>query len=274
MPEASAKPPSGFRHELAMEQMRLNCKRDLPWFVGSNVGNGNAFVIVAGGPSLRSRLGAIRARQKRGACVFACNGAARLLIQHGIKPDLIGFVDIGPAVTGFIPEAGGEELYLVSSGVNPAVLDALEGRKVVLWHVDHGEGRNQEAVSILYEYPEKPGCLIGGGNTIAMRAQNLGYLLGFRDIHYYGLDSSYAADGADHAYTKHDGTEPEHGIVTYDGVDYRCSPWMAKQADEFPFYFNQMRQCGVRLFVHGEGLIAHIWRNIRRAPLRQMALAA
>lgn len=250
-----------------MKQMRENCKRDLPWFVEANVGTGKEFVIVAGGPSLRSRLGAVKARQKEGACIFACNGAVKLLIENGIRPDLIGFVDIGEAVLGFIPEVAGDEYYLVSSGVNPVVLDALEGRKVVLWHVDHGEGRNIEAMRILDEYPEKPGCLIGGGNTIATRAQNLGFLLGFRDIHYYGLDSSYADDGADHAYIKHDGVETDQGVVVYQGRKYRCSPWMAKQAAEFQFYYTQMRNLGARIVVHGDGLIPDIWRNIRHQRL-------
>ncbi len=38
---------------------------------------------------------------------------------------------------------------------------------------------------------------------------------------------------------------------------------MVKQAGEFEFYYHQMTACGVRLFVHGEGLIPDIWRKIR-----------
>jgi len=246
-----------------MKQMRANCARDLPWFVGSNVGRGKQFVIVAGGPSLRSRLDAVKMRKKRGACIFACNGAAKLLIDHGIDPDIIGFVDIGVAVKGFIPKIDKSPLYLVASIVDPCVLDALEGHKVVIWHADHGEGRHEEAKQILSAYPKKPGSLIGGGNTIAMRAHNIGFLMGFRDIHYYGLDSSIADDGADHAYTKHDGVEPDAMVMQYGDRKYRCSPWMVKQAGEFEFYYNQMRDAGARIYVHGDGLIPNIWRHLR-----------
>lgn len=253
-----------YTHARAMKQMRENCARDLPWFVGSNVGEGKQFVIVAGGPSLRSRVASVKARQKRGALIFACNGAAKLLIANGITPDLIGFVDLGDAVLGFIPEEY-DGHYIVASIVSPATLDALEGKKVVLWHPDYGGGANDEAISILKEYPDKPGSLIGGGNTIAMRAQNIAYLMGFRDIHYYGLDSSYADDGADHAYTKHDGSEPDAIEVKYNCKTYRCSPWMVKQSAEFQFYFSQMRAHGVKLSVHGEGLIPDIWRDLMRS---------
>lgn len=193
---------------------------------------------------------------------MACNGAAKLLIENGITPDLIGFVDLGNAVLGFIPEQF-DGLFIVSSIVSPKVLDALQGRKVVLWHPDHGGSFNLEAIEILKGYPDKPCVTIGGGNTIAMRAQNLAYLMGFRDIHYYGLDSSYADDGADHAYKKHDGVEPDAVSVKYGGQTYRCSPWMMKQAIEFEFYYNQMRDMGAKVYVHGDGLIPSIWKRIR-----------
>ena len=247
----------------AMAQMRANCARDLPWFVGSDVGKDKELVIVAGGPSLKTRLDAVKRRQKDGACVFACNGAARLLIREGIDPDIIGFVDISPTVVGFIPEFDTGALYLVASVVSPSVLDALMFRKVVLWHADYGEGRNADAIKILKGHPEKPGSLIGGGNTIALRAQNIGFLLGFRDIHYYGLDSSFSEDGADHAYPKHDGAEPDSVEILFAAKKYRCSPWMAQQAQEFEFYYRQMSDAGVKLTVHGDGLIPDIWRSIR-----------
>ena len=248
--------------DIAMVQMRANCARDLPWFVGSTVGAGKEFVIVAGGPSLRTRLDAVKKRQKDGACVFACNGAARLLIEHGINPDIIGYVDVSPAVAGFIPEADCGALYMVGSIVSPSVLDALQTRKVVLWHADRGNGCKAET-DILKAYPDKPQALIGGGNTIAMRAQNIGYLLGFREIHYYGLDSSIAEDGADHAYTKHDGPEPDSVKVKFGSKEYRCSLWMVKQAGEFEFYYRQMTKAGVKLFIHGDGMIPDIWKRIR-----------
>lgn len=219
---------------------------------------------------MRDRLDKIRARQKKGACILACNGAAKFLIENGVKPDICAFLDISPEVLGFIPEPDPACLYLVASTVNPAVLDALEGRKIALWHCDFGNGRNQAQAEILKEFPAKPGSLIGGGNTIAMRAPHLGYLMGFRDIHFYGLDSSIADDGSDHAYPKHEGKEPEAVTVTFQGKNYWCSPWMVKQADEFEFYFRQFASRGVFFQVHGAGLIPAMWRHFKA----QMKVAA
>lgn len=251
------------RFIMAMSQMRENCARDLPWFVEGDYAEGSDLVVVAGGPSVRSRLGLIKDRQKKGAKVLACNGARHLLVKNGIHPDAIGLLDMSEEVLGFLGTPPDDCLYLIASIVHPSVLDALKGRKVILWHCDYGEGRNQEQASIIEDHPKKPGMLVGGGNTIGVRSLNLGYLMGFRTIHLYGLDSSIASDGADHAYPKHVGSEPESVTVIYDGKPYRCSPWMVKQAAEFEFYYRQFTDVGVKITVHGQGLIPDIWRSIR-----------
>lgn len=252
------------RFKLAMEQMRENCQRDLPWFIAGDYSEGSELVVVAGGPSMRSRVESIRDRQKHGAKVLACNGARQFLVNNGIKPDAIAFLDISEEVLNFIGSPPDDALYLIASIVNPAVLDALGGKHVLLWHCDYGDGRNKPQVDILNDHPEKPGSLIGGGNTIGVRAMNLGFLMGFKSIHYYGLDSSYAEDGADHAYAKGEGcSEPESVKVVFNGKEYRCSPWMAKQGAEFEFYYRQFTGLGMKITLHGEGLIPDIWRSIR-----------
>lgn len=255
--------PEGERYKEAMAQMRENCARDLPWFVGSNVGAGKQFVIVAGGPSMKDRVHHIRARQKKGACVLACNGAVKFLLANGVKPDICAFLDISPEVLGFIPDVDPGSLYMVASIVHPSVLDALEGRKICIWHVDYGQARTLDQAAILRDFPKKPGSLIGGGNTITMRAPHLAYLMGFKDVHIYGLDSSLAPDGSDHAYKKHEGVELEPVTIKLSNREYKCSPWMVKQAGEFEFYYQQFLSLGVPLMIHGQGLVPDIWRAIR-----------
>lgn len=249
-------------YAVAMAQMRENCQRDLPWFIAGDYSQGCDLVVVAGGPSVRTRLEAIRDRQKRGAKVLACNGARKLLVENGIVPDAIAFLDMQEEVLGFLGDPPDDALYLIASIVHPSVLDALADKHVLLWHCDYGEGRNKDQADILNDHPEKPGSLIGGGNTIGVRSLNLGYLMGFKSIHLYGLDSSYADDGADHAY-KNVGGEADAVTVKFNDKDYRCSPWMAKQAWEFEFYYRQFTGLGQKITLHGEGLIPDIWRSIR-----------
>lgn len=246
--------------EIALDQMRENCKRDLPWFVQLPRHQGIG-VAVAGGPSLKTRLGAIRRRKKDGECIVALNGTAALLRQNGVEPDIVAFVDMSDKVCGFIGEEPDDCLYLVASSCHPSVLDKLRGRNVMLWHQDINHA---ESEAILSQYPDKPSSLIGGGSTIGLRIMNLFFLMGFRTWHHYGLDSSYADDGSDHAYTKHDGPELESMEVMVNGRRYRVSPWMARQAEEFKEFYAQFRNHGCRITVHGEGLIPDMWRIMRK----------
>lgn len=250
--------------EAAIANMRENCKRTLPWFIG-NVAREGELIPVAGGPSLRTRLHHVRKRQQDGGCVVALNGAGKLLRENGIQPDVVMFLDVSEAVCAFIPDEPDSALYLVASSCHPKVLDKLQGRKVVLWHQAFGDGGKEEQDEILDAYPEKPSVLIGGGSTAGLRILNVGYLLGFRTFHFYGLDSSYADDGADHAYTKHDGPEPSHMTIVQDGKRYRVSPWMARQGEEFKEFYQQFRALGCKIAIHGEGLIPDIWREMNKA---------
>ena len=245
--------------------MRLSCERDLPWFVGGPVHNGE-MVIVGGGPSVLTRLDAIERRQSNNDTIVACNGANGLLRKNGIEPDLVVLVDPSPAVAGFVTkEEDDGATYLVSSICHPDVFDALSDRMVFLWHPEIPGPQGVGMKIILDEYPDKPVALIGGGCTGALRSLSLGYALGFREFHMYGVDSSYESGGPDHAYTKHDGPEPQPIFIQFDGKNYCCSPWMARQASEFQYYYVQLANVGCSIVAHGTGLIPGISRFLAKA---------
>jgi hypothetical protein len=242
--------------------MKENCERDMEWFVGGPPHRGE-LVVVGGAPSMKNRSDVIQQRQKNGATLLALNGAHKFLKAVGVQPDMVLLCDSSPTVTGFIPDEPDNAIYLISSTCHPSVLDKLKGFDAVyLWHPEIPTEIERQS-AILDKYPDRPCVLLGGGNTGAMRTFAVGYHLGYRAFHFYGIDSSYADDGSDHAYIKHDGTEPEPLNVKYGGKVYRCSGWMIRQADEFKFYYQQYAQAGCKIMVHGEGLIPDLWRAMR-----------
>lgn len=241
--------------EGAVRNMRENCAN---WFHKTTPflglpAHGRDFVPVCGGPSIKARLREIRARRFIGGCVVACNGANLFLRANGITPDAVAFIDPSEAVHGFIDDDG-DSTYLVASICHPSVFERLHGRNVVMWHADIGMN---ECGQILDLFPEIPTSLVGGGNTIGLRMLNLGYVRGFRNFHFYGLDGSYADDGSDHAYTKHDG--PEDGKVMkakFQNKEYTGSSWMIEQAGIFfDELYPEFASKGCKIYVHGEGLI-------------------
>ena len=261
----------------AVEQMRENCKRDLPWLVG-HPETDRELIAVCGGPSLRDNIPQIRARQKSGGVIFACNGAAKFLRDRGIVPQFIAYLDPSIVVCGMIDprmtESKTYPIYLVGSCCHPAIFERLSRSNVIVWHPDNCES---EQKTILDRYPHKPASLVGGGNTIGLRILPLGFILGFRRFHFYGLDGSFSEDGADHAYKKHDG--PEDAPVKtalLGGKLYRGSAWMLQQAGEFldeqyPLFVNH----GCKIWVHGSGyLIPDMCRELHRREREANKLAA
>ena len=247
--------------------MRENVKRSVPWFVGRSAHKG-VMVIVAGGPSLRSRLDKIKSHQQQGRAIVACNAAGRLLRANQITPNFVAFVDPSPVVSGFFDDEPDISTYLVSSSCHPSVFDKLQNRHVVMWHGDNGIPEQRK---VLDEYPDRPSVLIGGGNTIALRMLTVGYAMGFRTFHMYGVDSSYANDGADHAYIKHDGVEPVSGPVQMNGKVYIAAPWMIKQAEDFKYWYAKMRGMNCKVYVHGEGLIPDMAKEMNRIVRERIA---
>lgn len=242
--------------------MEANCARELQWFVGGTPHYGE-LIVVGGAPSMARRTDAIRIRQEKGATLLALNGAHKFLKAEGIDADMVLLCDVSEAVCGFIPDEPDEAIYLIASTCSPLVLDALaDFPNVYLWHPEIPTEAKRQG-EILDKYPEKPSALLGGGNTGALRTFAIGYHLGYRAFHFYGIDSSYAMDGADHAYTKHDGPEPQALTAKFNGRTYKCSGWMIRQADEFRFYYQQYSGLGCKISVHGEGLIPDVWRKVR-----------
>lgn len=253
----------------ALANMIENCKRDLPWF-HETAPHGGSLVIVGGGPSLKRNWQHIRAHQKIGAKVLACNGALKFLLDKGITPDFALFIDVSPVVAGFLDHGADRTLHMVASCCDASVFDTLNfwDAPVCVWH-PLNPAIEAEQKALLDEYRHRPSALIGGGNTGVLRAMPLGYLMGFRTLHMFGVDSCLDDEGADHAYTKHDGPETDEvGSVTFRDKTYRVTPWMANQARQFTNYYPVLASRGCQIVVHGDGLIPDTYRAIKSLEKR------
>lgn len=240
-----------------IEQAEANLRRGLPLFVQQPENRGTA-LIVGGGPSLQDSLPNLRMKWQRGGIVFALNGAHDWLIDRGIRPDFHVLLDARRENSRFVQAPRKEVTYLVAAQCHGDVFEALAGQHVIVW-VACLETAEQEQ-ELGEKFPELPISTIGGGSTVGLKAANLAYLWGFRDIQFYGLDSSYA-DGENHAYRQAANDQESRIEVHAAGRDFICAPWMAKQADEFQQQQRQLTRLGCRIKVHGDGLIPHIAKH-------------
>lgn len=251
------------------EQIKANivsaCERDLPWFTGFGP-TGKRCLIVGGAPSLKACLPDIRWHARMGAQVVAINNAWRPLVRAGIKPAVVVMCDARPENAEFVQDAPEGVRYLIASQCHPDVFDALKDREVVVWHVGFGDNAIlKEALEPWWdEGPnQRPCVLVPGGGTGALRALWLANFSGFRTIHMYGVDSSYADDGQHHAYAQplNDGERIMEAVLRgQDGVEkrYRAAPWMLRQVEEFKQTWADLKKEGVRIHVHGAGLLPDV----------------
>jgi uncharacterized Rossmann fold enzyme len=232
--------------------IRFSRSLPLPWLQLSESVLDEPVMIVGGGPSVRAFLPAIKAQQQAGWKVCALNGAMTMLAEIGVKPDYFVMLDARLVNVKFLYGANAEH-YLIASQCHPAVFEVLEGENVTLWH------------------PNFPGikdiigdttcALIGGGTTVGLQAMSIMYVIGHRQIHLYGFDSSYS-NGMGHAYPQpaNDGERTEEYFVG--GKSFTAASWMVRQVMEFQSTAAQLAHAGCEIAVHGFGLLPEMARQL------------
>ncbi|MBL8643419.1 MAG: DUF115 domain-containing protein [Rhodospirillaceae bacterium] len=253
-------------------------QRDLPSLADlRDSQRGGTLLICGGGPSIGDvvQIKAIRALAKKGAKVWAVNKTHDFLLTKGITPWAACLLDPMPWVAGYIRKPQKNTIYAVASQCDAGVFDALKRANVYVWHAGVDYGGQGYPVSVLEaQYPGRDWLVVPGPTTVGLRSVLVGYALGFRHFHLFGLDSSMrvATGNADqaaaklHAYAKPKPADAPEGWVTLraSGADrnFFTNAHMARQALDFEETVENigaMVKSGamepMTLAVHGEGLL-------------------
>jgi hypothetical protein len=239
--------------DITREHVKANSARPIPVVTVLEENTRHA-VIVGGGPSLKTNWTEILGWIARGADVFALNGAAEFLNDRGVLPTYQVVVD--PRETN-VSLVGLARSYLIASQCHPAVFEVAPAHRVGLFHM-YGSANGLV-----------DGTLIGGDVTVGLVAPNLAYTLGYRQIHLYGYDSSYA-DGEHHAYPQDQSEQESKRLEVFTIVNGEKQPFttnfaMAKQAELFPKTMQTLCEAGAVITVHGTGLIPSIAQSMLKA---------
>jgi hypothetical protein len=189
--------------------------------------------IVGGGPSVVDHVETIR---NWDGDVWCVNGALGWLAGLGITPDVMVMLDAEDAMVDLLETIPEATEYYIASTCSPKVFDRLADRMVSIWH---------EAANDLS--PPSGHYVVPGGSTVLMRSPNLAYMQGWRDVHLFGCDCSYA--DTTHAYG---GTLPQgcirvrvgQRVFVTEQVYMQTAAWLAWLKDSFP----------ASLTYHGDGL--------------------
>jgi uncharacterized Rossmann fold enzyme len=168
--------------------------------------------LVCFGPSLNNSW----ERLKDFKHVMTCSGSHKFLMDRGITPEW--HVDVDPRAHKL--ELIGDKVskdtkFLMASCVHPQVFDHLvkHGANIILWHTYSGEAKD----NLPLVYPRGEWVSTGGAN-VGLRALVLARMLGYRDIHIFGMDGSFEP-GKSHA-SHHPNAPKDYIIATLNGKEY------------------------------------------------------
>jgi hypothetical protein len=208
-------------------------------------------ILLGGGPSLNDHVDEIKKLRADGAALVTVNGAYAWAIERGMVPSAQVVLDARPFNQRFVLPIVDTCQYLIASQAHPSTLEPLPRERTYLWHC----GLSDELAQFVID---KKGCYYPtpGGTTVVLRAIPLLRMLGFRQMHVFGLDSCLT-DQDHHAYCQPENDGQIVVPVTCGGKVFQCHPWMVKQATEM---VDMIRLLGdeVDLCVYGDGLIAKI----------------
>lgn len=213
-------------HEEILSNLRRNIRRPLPQIHPYTAQPKAKIMLLCGGPSMRDFLAEIKARRRKEWKICALNGAHDWCLDNDILPSCHALLDARAWNRRFVqrPQVGCR--YLVASQCDPGVFEALDGFDVHIWHGAQGAEK-----PILDRYYQKRYVVVGGGSTIGTRAINLLYMLGFRQIAIYGLDSCIQKD-RHHAYDQPENDSETVHVLRVGRRKFLAHPWMSSQADE------------------------------------------
>ena len=119
---------------------------------------------------------------------------------------------------------------------------------------------------ILDDYYEGRYILVEGGSTVGLRSIMLSRYLGFTEIHMFGFDGCYM-NKKHHAYPQEANEREKTDMVEFLGKKFEVSVWMMRQYQDF---INLIRYRGnlFELHVHGNGLFAHVLREMTSPKMR------
>lgn len=227
------------KHALSLEYLSFQ------QLVGTKQG---AVAVVGSGPSLKANWRKLRAFK---GDIIACNAACQFLLGKGITPRYMFCFDADPLMLEFMTPHP-EITYLLASRCPPKAFDLIKGCKLSVWHA----GGDTEIEKLLQDAGKFTEPMVSGGTAAITRCMVLAQAMGYKTIHLWGADSSFA-NGDTHI--RQSTTVERRMFVNVAGREFETAPWMARQVEDFKLLAPRYRDLfGTRFFVHGDGLMQQV----------------
>ena len=237
--------------EKLIENIKDSSRKYEDWLSFSEV-HGGVAVLVAGGWSINNYLDDIKRLKDEGALIISMNGSAKWLRDNDITPDWQVIVDAKEETSVFVDS---ECKQFFASQCDPKTLEKASNLTLVHFGLE----------TIEEYFPEeriKQGgyALLGAGTTVGNAALSIAYSQGYRELHLFGYDSSYADDKS-HGYEQGMNQFMPTAEIEWSGRKFKASVAMKGQAEKFPINALALKNAGCKLHVYGDGLLQTIYNT-------------
>ena len=251
--------------EKSSENVRINIRRHHPRFEMMDTFNkklgDTPLAIVGGGPSLKKTIDELRSFQN----VMAAGSVHDYLIEQNLIPNAIAVCDPSVVTNAYFKKPHKDVTYLLATQCDPSLFEQLEGYKIVMWHCYPIDRDFLDQV--------EPGWhAVSGGCTVTLRALSMAIMLGFSNLHFFGVDSCMGEVGDDehHAYPYAAGEQTGRVYEVKSGSliagprqkTFRCEGYQLAQAYHFKSFYKTYNHLFTPTF-HGGGLIADWFEGVK-----------
>ena len=242
-------------YEDSYNNMRYNVKSPYGYLPDMSVWKKHKNIpiaLIGGGPSLKDHLEELR---NFSGPTVACGSTHDFLVENGIIPTYSVICDPDPITANYLSKPRDNIQYLLATQCHPLVFEKLKGFAIWLWHCYNDDEKGYNEIDPDF----KLHGAVGGGCTVGLRAINIAIMMGYKDIHFYGYDSSVRVNDSHHAYdfsTKDEqlGQMYEVKLAETDECFYTCAGYHLAQARQFVDFYGMYKDVFNPTF-HGDGLL-------------------
>jgi len=238
--------------EEAENNIRSSAEKYTHWLQSKAAHDGVA-VLIGGGASINDYIEDIQKLQREGAAIFTMNGSSQWAMSNGIVSDIQVIIDAKEETHNLVDSNA--HYHLFASQCNEKTLEKASDLTLI-----HFATLDVEKLFPPERVKQGGYVLLGGGSTVGNASIAAAYSQGFRELHLFGYDSSYA-DGKSHGYMQPMNDSMPTTEITWAGKTYQTSIAMKSQAEKFPLLAKALTALGCEVHVYGDGLLQTIYRT-------------
>lgn len=183
-----------FTEREMLENLEINLALKLPHFDELRDTRSGPCIIISGGPSVDGQVSKIKELQALGYPVFVIERMYPWATQNGIRVDYVVNLDASPGVESGFTDLQPDAIHIIAATTRPSVPTLLKNHSVYIWSTV--SGTLQEAIDLWKKHGYKRLTVVNTGGSVGLGATTLAIMLGFRNLHIFGLDCMVSKDSA------------------------------------------------------------------------------